>query len=64
MATSMFFSYEDGPVLPISENLLQTIKNSVEKWRQLDGVEREVGVKAHWCVLSVNVKWVRLRNNK
>ena len=29
-----------------SEKTLQTIKDSAEKWRQLDGVEREVGVKA------------------
>ena len=27
------------------EKTLQTIKDSAEKWRQLDGVEREVGVK-------------------
>ena len=37
------FSDENGPILPISE---KTIKDSAEKWRQLDGVEREVGVKA------------------
>ena len=35
-----------GPILPISEKTLQTIKDSAEKWRQLDGMEREVGVKA------------------
>ena len=40
------FSGENGPILPISEKTLQTIKDSAEKWRQLDGVEREVGVKA------------------
>ena len=40
------FSYENGPIFPISEKTLQTIKDSAEKWRQLDGVEREVGVKA------------------
>ena len=40
------FSDENGPILPISEKTLQTIKDSAEKWRQLDGVEREVGVKA------------------
>ena len=40
------FSDENGPILPISEKSLQTIKDSAEKWRQLDGVEREVVVKA------------------
>ena len=49
MATSIeccihIFSDENGPILPISEKTLQTIKD--EKLRQLDGVEREVGVKA------------------
>ena len=29
------FSDENGPILPISKKMLQTIKNSVEKWRQL-----------------------------
>ena len=40
------FSDENGHILPISEKTLQKIKDSAEKWRQLDGVEREVGVKA------------------
>ena len=40
------FSDEDGPVLPISEKLFQIIKCSADNWRQLDGVEREFGVKA------------------
>ena len=40
------FSDENGPILQVSEKTLQTIKDSAEKWRQLDGVEREVGVKA------------------
>ena len=40
------FSDENGPILPVSEKTLETIKDSAEKWRQLDGVEREVGVKA------------------
>ena len=40
------FSDENGPILSASEKTLQTIKDSAEKWRQLDGVEREVGVKA------------------
>ena len=40
------FSDENGPILSVSEKTLQTIKDSAEKWRQLDGVEREVGVKA------------------
>ena len=40
------FSDENGPILLISVKTLQTIKDSAEKWRQLDGVEREVGVKA------------------
>ena len=39
------FSDENGPILPVSEKTLQTIKDSAEKWRQLDGVERDVGVK-------------------
>ena len=39
------FSNENGPILPVSEETLQTIKDSAEKWRQLDGVERDVGVK-------------------
>ena len=51
MATSIeccihIVSDENGPILPISEKTLQTIKDSAEKWRQLNGVEREVGVKA------------------
>ena len=41
------FSDESGPILPISEKTLQTIKDSAEKWRQLDSAEREIGVKAH-----------------
>ena len=40
----IFFD-ENGPIMPISEKTLQTIKNSAEKWRELDGVEREIGVK-------------------
>ena len=40
------FSDENGPILPISEKSVHTIKDSAEKWRQLYGVEREVGVKA------------------
>ena len=40
------FSDEGGPVLPISEKSLQTIKDSEEKLRQLDSVRREVEVKA------------------
>ena len=40
------FSDENGPILSVSEKTLQIIKDSAEKWRQLDGVEREVGVKA------------------
>ena len=40
----VFFD-ENGPILPVSEKTLQTIKDSAEKWRQLDGVERDVGVK-------------------
>ena len=40
------FSDEDGPVWPISEKSVQTIKDSAGKWRQLDGVEREVGINA------------------
>ena len=40
------FSDENGPILPVFEKTLQTIKDSAEKWRQLDGVEREIGVKA------------------
>ena len=32
--------------MPISEKTSQTIKDSAEKWSQLDGVEREVGVNA------------------
>ena len=39
------FSDENGSILPVSEKTLQTIKDSAEKWRQLDGVERDVGVK-------------------
>ena len=39
------FSDENGPILPVSEKTLQTIKDSAEKWRQLDRVERDVGVK-------------------
>ena len=39
------FSDKNGPILPISEKTLQTIQDPAEKWRQLDGVEREVGVK-------------------
>ena len=41
------FSDENGPILLISEKTLQKIKDSAEKWRQLDCVEREAGVKAH-----------------
>ena len=37
-------SDENGPILPISKKTLEM--DSAEKWRQLDGVEREVGVKA------------------
>ena len=44
------FSDKNGPILSIFEKTLQTIKDSAEKWMQLDGVEREVGVKAQ-CVL-------------
>ena len=40
------FSDENGPIFPISEKTLQTIKDSTEKWKQLDGVNREVEVKA------------------
>ena len=40
------FSDENGPILPISEKTLQTIKDLAEKRKQLDNVEREVGVKA------------------
>ena len=40
------FSDENGPILSISEKTLQKINESAEKWRHLDGVEREVGVKA------------------
>ena len=39
------FSDENGLILPVFEKTLQTIKDSAEKWRQLDGVERDVGVK-------------------
>ena len=42
------FSDENGPILPISEKTLQTIKDSAEKWRQLDGVEREMET-FRWC---------------
>ena len=42
------FSDENGPILPVSEKTLQTIKRNQEKWRQLDGVEREVGVNAQF----------------
>ena len=34
------------PFCQFPRKCLQTIKDSAEKWRQLDGVEREVGVKA------------------
>ena len=39
-------SDENGPILPISKKTWQTIKDSAEKLRQLDGVESEVGVTA------------------
>ena len=41
MLHSLFFD-EDGSVLSISEKLMQTIKDSAEKWSQIDGGEREI----------------------
>ena len=45
------------PVLPISEKSLQTIKNSADQSRQLDGVKREVSVifQLSDCILDLCV---------
>ena len=42
---------EDGPILQTSDKTLQKIKDSAEKWRYLDGVEREIAEK--YCSSAV-----------